>query len=439
MYFREVLTGCLPDDLLTTDHAAMPTEKLTPSFIKRAAHVVDRAKPGADRTIYWDEKLQGFGLMVTTGGHKSYVVQYRANGVSRRFTIKSTVSLKAAMKQAKAVIGQVAKGGDPVAEKREAEAETRAAISGTLEAVAKDFLKREGGKLRSKGERERILKKYLYPTLGARQLDGIKRSEIIKLLDRIADDHGPVMADHVLAMLRRVMSWHAVRDDDFKSPIIKGMARTSIKERARSRTLDDDELRAVWRAAEALATPYARLLQFILMTATRLREAAHMKWAEVNAGGVEWTIPKERHKSKKDFLCPLSTAAQGALAKTPRIGRKGWVFTNDGEHAVGGFSKFKKAFDKLVLAELQKHGPKADLPRWTVHDLRRTARSLMSRAGVPPRHAEMALGHVVPGVEGTYDRHSYFDEKRAAFEALAARVERILNPQANVVALRDAR
>src|SRR5215831_5582693 len=145
MYLLALLTGCLPNDLLITDHMAMPTVKLTPSFIKAAAHVVDPAKPIADRTIYWHEKLRGFGLMVTAGGHKSFVVQYRANGVSRRFTIKSAVPLKAAMKQAKAIIGQVAEGGDPVAEKREAEAEAKAAISGTLEAVAKDYLKREGG------------------------------------------------------------------------------------------------------------------------------------------------------------------------------------------------------------------------------------------------------------------------------------------------------
>jgi len=402
-------------------------------------HCADPGKPSADRTIYWHQKLHGFGLMVTAGGHKSYVVQYRVSGVSRRFTIKGSVPLKAALKQAKAVIGQVAKGDDPVADKRENEAAAKAAISGTLEAVARDYLKREGGKLRSKSERERILKKYLYPAFGGRPLDGIKRSEIIKLLDRIAHDHGPVMADHVLAVLRRVMSWHAVRDDDFKSPIIKGMARTSIKERARSRILNDDELRAVWRAAEAIATPYARMLQFILMTATRLREAAHMKRAEVNSDGREWTIPAPRHKSKKDFVCPLSTAAQDVLAKTPSIGRKGWVFTNDGEHAVGGFSKFKRELDKLVLAELQKHDASADLLRWTTHDVRRTARSLMSRAQVPPRHAEMALGHVVPGVEGTYDRYAYADENRAAFEALAAQVERILNPQANVVSLRKAR
>src|SRR5215470_3081847 len=147
-----VLTG-RPSDNGTY---CMPTVKLTPSFIKDAAHVVDATRPGADRTIYWHTKLHGFGLMVTAGGHKSFVVQYRANGVSRRFTIKSSVPLKAAMKQANAVIGQVAKGGDPVAEKREAAAAARAAISGTLEAVAKDYLKREGGKLRSKGERERI-------------------------------------------------------------------------------------------------------------------------------------------------------------------------------------------------------------------------------------------------------------------------------------------
>jgi integrase len=120
-------------------------------------------------------------------------------------------------------------------------------------------------------------------------------------------------------------------------------------------------------------------------------------------------------------------------------GRAGSSLTNDGEHAVGGFSKFKREFDKLALAELQKHSKRADVPRWTTHDLRRTARSLMSRADVPPRHAEMALGHVVPGIEGTYDRNGYADEKRAAFEALAAQVARILNPQANVVALREAR
>ena len=143
----------------------------------------------------------------------------------------------------------------------------------------------------------------------------------------------------------------------------------------------------------------------------------------------EWTIPAARHKSKRDFLCPLSQAAQDVLAKLPVKGRKGWIFTTDGNTPISGFSKGKRAFDEDVLAELRKADPNAKLERWTTHDLRRTARSLMSRAGCDVDHAERALGHVVGGVRGVYDRHEFKAEKARVFEALAAQVERILNPQ----------
>ena len=72
---------------------------------------------------------------------------------------------------------------------------------------------------------------------------------------------------------------------------------------------------------------------------------------------------------------------------------------------------------------------------WTLHDLRRTARSLMSRAGVLADIAERVLGHVIPGVRGVYDRHEYAAEKRDALERLAGLVELILNPAPNVVAM----
>ena len=112
------------------------------------------------------------------------------------------------------------------------------------------------------------------------------------------------------------------------------------------------------------------------------------------------------------------------LAKLPRIGKAGYVFTTSGRSGLGGFSKFKRKLDKL-----------SGVSGWTLHDLRRTARSLMSRAGMPSDHAEHCLGHVVPGVRGVYDRHEYLEEMRSAYEALAALIERIVNPQPNVVAL----
>ena len=245
------------------------------------------------------------------------------------------------------------------------------------------------------------------------------------------------MADHVLAYLRRVMTWHASRSDDFRSPIVRGMARTRPSQRRRQRVLSDDEIRAVWRAAEASPSAFGYLVQFLLLTATRRTEAAAMRRSEVV--GNEWIIPQERYKTGLELVIPLSPAAQGVLAAVPKIGKSGFVFTTDGKRPIGGFSKFKRAFDTKVLAELRKENSDAELPRWTLHDLRRTARSLMSRAGVPSDHAERCLGHVLPGVRGTYDRHEYLAEKRRAFEALASLIARIVSPTDNVVALSDGR
>ena len=91
--------------------------------------------------------------------------------------------------------------------------------------------------------------------------------------------------------------------------------------------------------------------------------------------------------------------------------------------------------DGKMRHALQEQG--VELKPWQLRDLRRTARTLMSRAGISTEIAERALGHVMTLVRGTYDRHDYLAEKRDAFEQLATLVERIVNPppQANVVAL----
>jgi integrase len=397
--------------------------KLTPAFVAKAT-VADR-----QRVIFWDEALSSFGLMVTRNGHKSYVVQYRAGSRSKRMHMKNGLTLSAARKEAKGILGAVAKGGDPLGERRKAK-------GGTLKAIVEEYLAREGDRLRTIDERRTVLKRLVLPTFGARQINDITRTDIVRLLDRIADENGAPMADHVLAYLRRVLTWHASRSDDCRSPIVRGMARTSPKQRRRQRVLSDDELRAVWRAAEASPSAFGYLLQLLLLTATRRNEAAGMKRGEVS--GSEWTIPQERYKTSLELVIPLSPAAQAVLAAAPKIGKSGFVFTTDGQTPIAGFSKFKRAFDVKVLAELRKQDPEAKpLPNWTLHDLRRTARSLMSRAGVPSDHAERCLGHVLPGIRGTYDRHEYLPEKRRAFEALAAIVERILDPPAgNVVTLR---
>jgi integrase len=393
--------------------------KLTPAFVAKAT------VPAAGRITFWDQQLPGFGLKVTENGHKSYVVQYRANGISRRMHLKGGLTLTVARKEAKAILGAAARNHDPLAERRQAER----AETDTLKAIVEEYLTREGKRLRSIDGRRAALHRHVLPKLGARQIGDITRTDIVRLLDHIADQTGAPMADHVLAYLRRVMNWHASRSDDFRSPIVRGMARTKPSQQQRQRVLTDAEVRAVWRAAEASRSAFAFLVLFLLLTAARRNEAAEMRFGELL--GDEWTIPQARYKTGRELVIPLSAAAQAVLADIARIGKSGFVFTTDSKHPLSGFSKFKRAFDVQVLAELRKRDPEAELPRWTLHDLRRTARSLMSRAGVPSDHAERALGHVIGGVRGTYDRHAYLAEKRHAFAALAALVERIVNPPAD--------
>jgi integrase len=400
----------------------MATQKLTQDFVNSA-----KAEKGAERTVYWDERKPGFGLMVTSKGAKSFVVQYRAAGRSRRMALKAKDGQKAglnlvdAKKMADGLLGDVAKHRDPLQERRKAEAEA----DNTLKSICDEYFRRDGKGLRTKDQVEKALERLVYPKLGARQIDSIRRSEVVKLLDKIEDERGPVMADRALAYIRKIMNWHASRSDDFRSPIVRGMARTKPSELARERILNDDELRAVWKTAEASPGPFGYLVRFILLTATRRSEAADMVDTELS--GDDWIIPAARYKNKLDHVIPLSQAARDLLDQIPRIKGVKYIFTT-GATAISGFSKFKEDFDEVC-----------GVTDYKIHDLRRTARSLMSRAGVDADHAERCMGHVIGGVRGTYDRHAFYDEKKRAFEALAAQINRILNPPANnVTELRPA-
>jgi integrase len=385
--------------------------RLTPAYVRKA-----RAEQGKDRTFFWDSKAPGFGLQVTAAGHKSFVVQYRAKGRSRRMAIDSVLTLEAARKRAKALLGEVAHDRDPLAERREEISRGR----DTFQAIAEAYFAREGKKLRTAGARRQVLARLVFPTIGARPIVDILRGDIVRLLDKIEDENGPVQADRTLAYIGKIMNWHASRSDEFRSPIVRGMARTSSKERARTRILTDDELRALWKAAEADAEPFGAFVRFLLLTGARRAEASNLPWDEITDG--VWLLPAARNKVKQELARPLSGVAQSLLDGLPKIGRH--AFTYNGTKPFTDFTTPKTRLDEAC-----------GVKDWTLHDLRRTARSLLSRAGIAPDIAERCLGHVLAGVRGVYDRHEYHEEKKRAFEALAQQIARIVDPQNNVVAL----
>jgi len=390
----------------------MSTPKLNEEIVKTLPipEAGNRVHYFPDAVIQGAKVPRGFGVRITAGGARSFVMNYSVARRERRFTIGQYPdwSVLRAVKEARELRQRIDRGEDPLDGSRKQEA----ASGNTLKAICEEYIKRDGKSLRTVEWRERVLERLVYPELGAKQIGDIKRSDIVRLLDKIEDENGATMSDRTLAVVRKVMNWHASRSDDFRSPIVRGMGRVKPKERARDRTLTDDELRAVWRAAEASTGPFGRMVQFILLTSARRTEAAAMALGELNG---DWTLPAARNKTKVDLVRPLSAEARAVLPA--KVDGCDFVFTTDGTNPISGFAKFKVALDKAC-----------GVTGWTLHDLRRTARSLMSRAGVPADHAERCLGHVILGVRGVYDRYEYLEEKRDAFNRLAALIGRIVRP-----------
>jgi len=400
---------------------------LTDRAIKAA-----KPAPTGKRTLLWDAIVPGLALRVTDSGKRSFVLVTRYPGskqpAPRSLGSVGVISLSNARALARHWLELIGNGVDPARQASERRQQT-------FQAIATNYFQRKAKDHRSRKPSEAALTRLVYPTLGARPIDTITRSEIAHLLDRIEDKNGLAMADHTLGIINRVMNWHATRSDTFRSPIVRGMKRA--EEKARSRVLSDEELRAIWRASGDYDHPFGPMLRFILLTATRRNEASHAKRSEIT--GREWTIPASRYKTMIDHVIPLSRAALAALDRAeqrdlpgPLVADgniDGFIFTANGKQAFGGLDRHKRAIDEA-----------SGVKGWVIHDLRRTARSLMSRAGVNADIAERCLGHVIGGVRGIYDRHEYLEEKKRAFEALAAQIERIINPPAaNVVTMRGER
>ncbi|MBR1234596.1 site-specific integrase [Bradyrhizobium sp. AUGA SZCCT0182] len=428
----------------------MPAAKITDAWVRNLtwAKAVNQYrkgdKPDPKQITFIDTMDRGLALVLVlgAGGTKAFrVMTYvRSKAQSTKIGTYPNLSVKDARNKAR----EFHRNPDRFKEQA-------AAAENTFKAVAEEYLRREcgmlrdadgkatfkGGKLRSGAWRRGVLERLVYNAIGDRPIGDIRRSEIVGFLDKIEAGEltndkrgpirgGPVMADQTLAIIRKIMNWWAARSDDFRSPIVRGMARTKPKDRARERILTDDELRTVWKTAEDSKGPFERFLQFLLLTAARRTEAAGLTSAELSNDN--WTLPSARNKTKVDLVRPLSDEAMRVLSRLPRIVGCDFVFSTDGKSPISGFSKFKKAFDA-----------ECGITGWTLHDLRRTARSLMSRAGVPSDHAEICLGHVIAGVRGTYDRYKYHAEKKAAFTALAAQIDRIVYPRENVVEIGSSR
>ncbi len=365
-----------------------------------------------------------------------YVV---AKGVPR-------LTLDAARQKAREWKAMIAQGTDPGKPERPADPEVEPdTVASVFAMYFKLHVMKEGQKdgrgkplapLRSADEIQRIFDNYIFADLDGnerwrdRLITSIARRDVTKLLDTIQNSSGATQSDAVLAQLSAMFNWHAARDDDFVSPIVRGMKRTKSSERKRKRILSDDEIRVFWRACETQGA-FGAFCQSLLLTLQRREKLRLMHRDHITPDGL-WTIQTEdREKGNAEYI-RLPPLALGIVKRQPTSPTKPYVFQGRLNGPINGFTKDKAALD-TKMEEIAGH----PIPHWVLHDLRRTGKTLMIRAGVSPHVSERVLGHVIPGVEGVYDQHDYLAEKTAALRKLGALVARIIDPKDNVVPMRQ--
>lgn len=380
-------------------------------------------KPRAKRYAEPDPELGGHYIRVSPSGAKSYVVvTVGPQGKQVWATIGPVDLMKVeqAREKAREAMVRIRSGLAPIA--------PPPVKPDSFGAVAANYFKRhvEARGLLTAGENERVLNRYILPLWAELDFIAIRRSDVAALLDHVEDNHGPAQADAVLALVRGICNWFATRHDDYVSPIARGMRRRNPKSSQRARILDDDEIRILWDVAEGRGK-FGAFVKLALLTAQRRTKLATMRWDDVSDTG-EWLVPSGDRQKGTGGALVLPAAAYAVVRSQPRLASNPYVFPGRADGHFNSYGMCKRAFDA-----------RAKIAPWVIHDLRRTARSLMSRAGMRPDIAERVMGHVIRGVEGVYDRHSYRDEKADALQRLAALIDSIVHPRENVVPLAKRR
>jgi integrase len=290
----------------------------------------------------------------------------------------------------------------------------------TVRDIAEQWLERHVRKNghRTARESERIVSRHILPEIGDRPIADVRRIDMAKLLDRVEDENGAPMADSVLKTYRAISRWLEQRDESYHPPLTSGMTRVPRGEGRRKRILSDDEIRKVWNVAPTNhgTAAYGAFVKLALLTAQRREKLRDLRWDDIDANGV-WTIRTEAREKGNAGKLKLPKLALDVINSQPRFISNPHVFAGrNGSSAATLFSgTYKSDFDKAC-----------GVTDWRLHDLRRSARSLMSRAKVQTEISERVLGHAQDELIATYDQYDYATEMAEALEKLAGLIKQIV-------------
>lgn len=385
--------------------------------------------PATGQVDWYDAKNPRFGIRLSYNGTRTWFLFDKDphTGKRRRVALGRypTVSLKDARTLA------LDHGHALTVEKRDPVAARKAQREAlTFKGLADRYVTEHAkAHKRSWKEDERILGKYFAGWHG-RPAEGITRPEVVATLQGIKRDHGPIMANRALAVVRKMYNY-AIRNGvgniaDNPARMVDRPAR----ETSRDRIYSDDELKALWKAFREIGIA-GDVLKLCAVTGQRLGEVRGLRRdeiAEIEGAGLCWTLPGSRSKNGRANVVPLSDLAVRIIEDAPRLSDE-FVFASP---------KPSKEDKPVTIGSKLSHRVRkqSGVADFTPHDLRRTFRTAVAPLGFDRQLGERVLGHVMVGVEAVYDRHTYLGEKRDLLEAWGRYVERVTGLSDNVVQMK---
>lgn len=361
--------------------------------------------PQKGQKTYWCSSVPGFGVRVSQGGTKTFVLMH---GRSRQLTTIGRVgiiTLGEARGKAKNLLAQKTLG-------------QLAPKSKTFEEAYTDFKEQKLPRLKQRTQKDytRILDAHYLPKLRHDQLKDIEPERIYGITDKLVKT--PSEQSHALAVGRTFFKW-CVRRRYIKNSPLEGVELPKLP--SRKRVLNDDELVKVYRAAEEYGYPYGHIVRLIILTGQRPGEVAKLRPSWYSHNQQTFTFPAGVLKHSREHTIPVGPRAIALLeGVTPMYD---YYFPARGrvDKPFSGFSKSKKGLMKLL----------PDMAPFTDHDLRRTFSTNVARLGVPPHIKEMLLGHAGKSdIESVYDLYTYLPEMRAAVEKYDAHISNLLSHRA---------
>ena len=373
--------------------------------------------------MVFDDEQTGLGVRVTSSGRRTFLAQYAFNGTKRRVPLGScsAISLAEARAAVRVILGDVARGTDPAAERKRAASERKqkaAADAFTLDVLLTQWqqLHLAGRRRRYEAEAVRALRFAFSKHLSFPAAD-LRRGAIVQVIDALARAGHTAIASRTAAYGRAAYHWAAKRGSMSVNPFSDLPLAAMVK---RDRVLSDAELVAIWNATKE-PTAFAAIVRMLILTGQRREEAAGMAWGEISDDLSTWTIPAGRAKNGATHVVPLSAEARALLSEAGPIDGKGLVFPG----LRGSFNGFGKAKAHLDVV--------SGVADWRLHDLRRTVATGLQRLGVRLEVTEAVLNHVSgsrAGIVGIYQRHDYGAEKRDALAKWGVYVAAIIEGQA---------